>query len=85
MSNDGDLSVSFIQVGSSSSAAAWLKKLDDDLVDHGAKFDIVDMLTSDELKGVGFNKMIENSINDWGRSRMDDTCVVCNKNKYKKI
>ena len=64
MSNDGDLSVSFIQVGSSSSAAAWLKKLDDDLVDHGAKFDIVDMLTSDELKGVGFNKMIENSVND---------------------
>ena len=64
MSRDGELSLSFIQVGASGAAATWLKKLDDDLVGHGAKFDIVDMLTSEELKGVGFNKMIENSVND---------------------
>ena len=64
MKTDGELSLSFIQVGSSSTAAKWLKKLDDDLESHGAKFDIVDMLTANELKGVGFNKMIENSIND---------------------
>ena len=64
MSQDGELSLSFIQVGSAKTAAKWLSRLDDCLVQHGAKFDIVDKLTSDKLKDIGFNKMIENSILD---------------------
>ena len=46
---DGEFGISFIQVGKDAQASAFLKKLDDDLVGAGAKFDIVDTKTMDEL------------------------------------
>lgn len=64
LNKDEDLSISFIQVGGDSSAASWLTKLDDDLESHGAKFDIVDTLSCNELKDIGFEQMIKNSIED---------------------
>lgn len=48
------LSISFIQVGRDSGASEYLDYLDDDLVrDLGAKFDIVDALSHDELVAEG--------------------------------
>lgn len=46
--NDDDCTVLFIQVGHDKAAAAYLKSLDDDLT--GAKHDIVDAKTMDEVE-----------------------------------
>jgi Mg-chelatase subunit ChlD len=45
--NDEDLTILFIQVGHDKDATEYLRKLDDELV--GAKFDIVDVKTVDEV------------------------------------
>ena len=58
------LSISFIQVGNDSGAKAFLASLDDDLERLGAKYDIVDTLTCDQLKGMSFNALIESSVTD---------------------
>jgi len=59
---DEDLSVSFIQIGSDSSARRFLQKLDDDL--RGCKFDIVDAETSERMQGMDFADFINKSIVD---------------------
>lgn len=46
---DGEYGISFIQVGRDAGAASFLKKLDDDLVSQGAKFDIVDTKTMEDM------------------------------------
>merc|ERR1719343_1469030 len=45
------LSISFIQVGQDGGARRYLNSLDDDLENLGAKFDIVDAMTKDEMEG----------------------------------
>lgn len=47
-----ELAISFIQIGNDSEATAFLKLLDDDLQDDddGAKFDIVDTITIQEIE-----------------------------------
>lgn len=47
--SDDALTVLFIQIGYDKAAAAWLKELDDGLTKKGAKYDIVDCKTMDEL------------------------------------
>jgi hypothetical protein len=64
MQRDSELSISFIQIGGDEAAARWLSKLDDDLLSHGAKFDIVDKVTAKDLQDIGFSRMIELSLND---------------------
>lgn len=50
MDKDEELALSFLQIGQDGDATRYLKTLDDDLVARGAKFDIVDTLTFDELE-----------------------------------
>lgn len=47
---DEELGISFIQIGNDSEATAFLKLLDDDLKDVGAKFDIVDTITIQDIE-----------------------------------
>ena len=47
--------LSFIQVGNDSGARDFLKALDDKLEDAGAKFDIVDTKTCDEIDELGLS------------------------------
>ena len=61
---DADLAVSFIQVGDDSNATKFLKKLDDDLVGAGAKFDIVDTKTCDELENMSIQDVLLAAIHD---------------------
>jgi len=62
LSRDEDLSVSFIQIGSDRSATRFLKQLDDDI--RGAKFDIVDTETADNMQGMSFADFVTKSIVD---------------------
>ncbi len=59
------LSIYLHSVGSDSAASAWLKELDDTLVTKaGAVFDIVDTLSSAELKQMSFADIVKKSISD---------------------
>ena len=49
MDKDEELAVSFIQIGRDPGATRFLKALDDELTRAGAKFDIVDTMTFDEM------------------------------------
>jgi von Willebrand factor type A domain len=48
--NREELAISFIQIGSDAEATKYLKSLDDDLQSAGAKFDIVNTITIDEIE-----------------------------------
>lgn len=61
---DSEYGISFIQVGKDSAAAKFLKKLDDDLTSQGAKHDIVDTKTMDELENIGLTEALEAALND---------------------
>jgi len=58
---DSALSITFVQIGRDKYATRFLKQLDDQLE---CKFDIVDTLTSEEMQGMDFDKMIQKSIQD---------------------
>lgn len=62
MKTDEELSISIIQVGDDERAAAWLKELDENLVKDGAKFDIVDTMSCNEMKNIDFAEIIRRSI-----------------------
>jgi len=64
MQNDNDLSVTIIQVGDDTSAMRWLQQLDDGLTAKGAKYDIVDILTAEELKKFNFADIVAKSVSD---------------------
>jgi hypothetical protein len=64
MQNDNDLSVTIIQVGDDKSAMRWLQQLDDGLTAKGAKYDIVDILTAEELKKFNFADIVAKSVSD---------------------
>lgn len=64
MCKNEELSISFIQVGSDGKAAKYLNELDDDLEKSGAKFDIVDAMTKDEMEGKSFLDVVQMSIHD---------------------
>lgn len=50
---DDEYGILFLQVGKDSGAHAFLVKLDDDLTKMGAKYDIVDCKTMEELEEIG--------------------------------
>jgi len=58
---DEDLSVSFIQIGNDKEATKFLKSLDDDIK---ARFDIVDTLPADMMRGMSFEELIRKSVQD---------------------
>lgn len=64
LDKDEELAISFLQIGSDTKATKFLKTLDDDLVSKGAKFDIVDVKTVEELGGLTFAQFVDAAFND---------------------
>lgn len=64
MERDEELAISFIQVGDDPKATKFLKALDDQLQMLGAKFDIVDTVTIEDLKEMSLQDMLINAIVD---------------------
>ncbi|WP_338022959.1 VWA domain-containing protein [Argonema galeatum] len=64
LDRDEELAISFIQVGTDQTASKFLKALDDDLQTAGAKFDIVDTVTLDDMEGMTLTEVLLNAISD---------------------
>lgn len=64
MERDEELAISFIQVGSDASATKFLKVLDDQLQSVGAKFDICDTVTMDDMADMSLAEVLLNAIVD---------------------
>lgn len=61
---DEELAISLIQVGKDKKATTFLKALDDQLEATGAKFDIVDTVTVDDMKDMSLTDVLLNAIMD---------------------
>lgn len=61
---DEELAISLIQVGRDQTATRFLKALDDELQAAGAKFDIVDTITLDDMEGFTLSEVLMNAITD---------------------
>jgi len=64
LDRDEELAVSFIQVGQDLSAREFLNALDDQLVKVGAKFDIVDTITMDDMAEMSLTEVLLKAIED---------------------
>jgi uncharacterized protein with von Willebrand factor type A (vWA) domain len=64
LDRDEELAISFIQVGTDAAATAFLKILDDDLGRAGAKFDIVDTVTMNDMEDLTLKEVLLNAIYD---------------------
>lgn len=64
MEADEELAISFIQVGTDQMATRFLKVLDDELQGAGAKFDICDTITLDDMEGLTLKEVLLNAISD---------------------
>ncbi|MGA1474837.1 MAG: vWA domain-containing protein [Prochlorothrix sp.] len=64
LDRDEELAISFIQVGNDEGATLFLKALDDQLEEVGAKFDICDTLTMDEMEEMSLAEVLMNAIED---------------------
>lgn len=61
---DEELAISFIQVGKDAQATRFLKVLDDELQSAGAKFDICDTITMEDMEDMSLSEVLLNAIND---------------------
>ncbi|MBW4562121.1 MAG: VWA domain-containing protein [Mojavia pulchra JT2-VF2] len=64
MDRDEELAISIVQVGSDPQATKFLKALDDQLQSVGAKFDICDTVTLDDLEDMSLADVLMNAITD---------------------
>jgi uncharacterized protein with von Willebrand factor type A (vWA) domain len=64
LDKDEELAISFIQVGTDAQATRFLKVLDDELQSAGAKFDICDTVTMEEMEDMSLSDVLLNAIND---------------------
>jgi uncharacterized protein with von Willebrand factor type A (vWA) domain len=64
MERDEELAISIIQVGSDAIASQFLKALDDQLQGAGAKFDICDTLSMDDMADMTLTEVLLNAISD---------------------
>jgi uncharacterized protein with von Willebrand factor type A (vWA) domain len=64
MERDEELAISFIQVGTDAQATRFLKVLDDELQSAGAKFDICDTITMDDMEDMSLSEILMNAISD---------------------
>jgi uncharacterized protein with von Willebrand factor type A (vWA) domain len=64
MERDEELAICFIQVGSEPKVTRFLKALDDQLQGIGAKFDIVDTVTFDDMENLTLAEVLLNAIVD---------------------
>lgn len=61
---DGEFGISFLQVGKDPGATAFLQRLDDNLEKEGAKFDIVDTKSMEEVENLGLVETLIAALND---------------------
>lgn len=61
---DDEYGIGFFQVGKDAGAAAFLKYLDDNLTSKGAKHDIVDCKTFDEIEAIGMTEALTQALTD---------------------
>lgn len=61
---DEEYGIQFLQIGRDVEAARFLKKLDDDLTAQGAKHDIVDTKTMDELENMTMTEVLMAALDD---------------------
>ncbi|MBD2664840.1 von Willebrand factor, type A [Richelia sinica FACHB-800] len=64
MERDEELGISIIQVGADAQAKKFLTALDDQLQSVGAKFDICDTITLDDLEDMSLADVLMNAITD---------------------
>jgi Mg-chelatase subunit ChlD len=64
LDRDQELAISLIQVGNDRKATEFLVALDDRLESAGAKFDIVDTVTIDDMEGMTLTEVLLNAITD---------------------
>jgi Mg-chelatase subunit ChlD len=64
MERDEELAISMIQVGSDATASRFLKALDDELQGAGAKFDICDTITIDDMADMTLAEVLLNAVSD---------------------
>ncbi len=64
MEKDEELAISMIQVGSDAQATKFLKALDDQMESIGAKFDICDTVTFDDMEEMSLTEILMNAITD---------------------
>jgi vWA found in TerF C terminus len=64
LDRDEELAISFIQVGTDETATKFLKILDDDLGRAGAKFDIVDTITMNDMEDLTLKEVLLSAVND---------------------
>ncbi|MDF5724989.1 MAG: VWA domain-containing protein [Rhizonema sp. PD37] len=64
LDRDEELAISMIQVGSDPQATKFLKALDDQLLSVGAKFDICDTVTLDDMEDMSLVDILTNAITD---------------------
>lgn len=64
LDRDEELALSFLQVGTAPEATRFLKVLDDELQGAGAKFDIVDTVTMEDMEGMTLTEVLLNAITD---------------------
>lgn len=64
MDKDEELAITFIQVGTDQQARTFLKVLDDELQGAGAKFDMVDTVTIDDMEDMTLTEVLLNAIVD---------------------
>ncbi len=64
MERDEELAISIIQVGADPQATKFLNALDDQLQGVGAKFDICDAITLDDMEDMSLSEVLLNAIND---------------------
>jgi hypothetical protein len=64
MNADEELAISFIQIGSAPEASRFLKVLDDELQGAGAKFDIVDTVTQEDMDNLTLQEVLLKAIAD---------------------
>jgi uncharacterized protein with von Willebrand factor type A (vWA) domain len=64
MDRDEELAICFIQVGVDQQATRFLKVLDDELQGAGAKFDICDTVTMEDMEDISLSEVLLNAIND---------------------
>jgi von Willebrand factor type A domain len=64
LDRDEELGLSLVQVGKDPLASRFLKALDDDLVRVGARFDICDTVTLDEMEELSLTEVLLRAIHD---------------------
>jgi uncharacterized protein with von Willebrand factor type A (vWA) domain len=64
LQRDEELAISLIQIGGDANATRFLKVLDSDLTKAGAKFDICDTVTADEMEDMSLSEILMQAIAD---------------------